>query len=734
MPREEDILQVAYPTSAYKYQPSPTRRPLDSIDANPRSRSSESVDFSSSSSQVSSSPSGGSLLDDSTNDTVVVGTGATATTKQGDVVDLQISTDMILSVGGAKPIKTSTPVYNTSWGNNNKRNSVDLEQQQTEAAMSQVATESSPRNSASYSNIAGQSISPRNSTHMDSQAVLSSSSSGYRSSYTPNSSSSSTPQKPQRTFKITSIFGGTSPVRQVQPTDTTAIKRSEVKLYTDGDASSRSPSSPSKNNGTSSEVCIQIGNPSSDSNQYSTQVVSRQQQHSSSKPHSTSLDNMHIQQRDRSPESTIVLRNQNGKHTTSVDNLRTTAGNTVRLQIATPGTRKLSLQVNKPGDETEFSTSSNSTTITRRYYSSETTQQTQMRERSCSSDQSMAAGRTIKIHGRTPSLSSALNETRKFGRQTSYEGPNQRVLHPNYQPRLLNSTSSDSVRLLTDVSRQSRSATVSSVGSASSVPESDRTLTDESGSAVATMRNKRNSVRIEQEYLSPTVERKLLSHSQNSSELRRIEVLGNKGHISMFRSGSDIKSAHASSSRGHLSSQGSMKQSPESVRMSYNDSQNWSKGSIESAESAVGVDESDSWLWEKRNSRMDENSNPNSPQAKGRTRERSLERDRRRERTMHERHRSRSYDRSHQRTTGWVRHQDIVRHESRQDHSDQVLQQQQEEQRMLAENMSSVREQDEHVRALSPGSSSSNDDSRGFEPGEDIVHGNLLLYECVCYA
>ena len=684
VPREEDILQVAYPTSAYKF--SPEKKPSDPSVTRTRSENFDHTS-SSSSSQVSSSPVGSLQLDD-TNDTVVLGTG----TERSDV-DFH-SSEMILSVGGTKPIKTSTPVYSSS---QIQRKSSDVGLEETPKVKTMGDSNRSPRNSATYRGMptsptrnsvptsptrksvptsptrtSAVPTSPRHSTPIkDSRVVLPT---AYRASYAAPSNTNSNAQKP-RTFKITSIFGGNSG-RQNDPND----QRSEVRLYTGSTTTGNHTSTTDTvtssavlNVQTTRTPILHIRSPS-ENNQYSTQIVRRQSDGMSSQIpvpiHSTSLDSMQIKE----GGTNVVLRTPNGKHT-SYDSLHTTPGSTVRLQIATPGDRKVSSQGNlqrvQDGSET-----SSETTI-RRYYRTETTQH---RERSTSASDRLSAvtaASKLEMHG---------FENRGFTRQTSFDGAQRVLLQSGYQPRIISSTSDNS--LGHDASRQSRSATVSSVSSSSSVPESDRSLSDASGSQVTNVQMKRSVVRTEQqeykqEYMSSSGERKVLSHSQHANEMQGMELSGNKGHMAVHRSGADVRSSQLTDARGRVSNRRSVKQMQDGrvhdimqmpsgeVRIVPKSPQRsieyWDKKPItQSGEEPRGVDESDSWLWQKRNSRQfSENRNPQL--TKSRVRERSLERDKRRERHMHERHRSRSYDRSHSRTSGWVRQQVQVHHQLEQD-------------------------------------------------------------------
>ncbi|XP_072028473.1 LOW QUALITY PROTEIN: rho GTPase-activating protein 21-like [Amphiura filiformis] len=673
VPREEDILQVAYPTSAYKF--SPEKKPLDptssGVHSNVTRTRSESFELpsSSSSSQVSSSSPVGSLQLDDSNDTVIVGTGV----ERGDADFQRSSTEMILSVG-TKPIKTSTPVYTSQIP---RRSSDDGSDEPPKVKIIMGEPNTSPRNSATYRPIPTSPTrnsvpsSPRSITpNKDNRVVLPT---AYRATYAANNTNSNA-QKPHRTFKITSIFGSNNnSVRQTQ--NDPNIARSEASIYTSNATSgnhvntSDSVTSSAVVNVPSRTPVLHIRSPLENNNQYNTQIGRRQSDGMTSSQiplpkHSTSLDNIQVQE--RPPGSNIVIQTPNGKHASSHDNLHVTPGNMVRLQIATPSDRKLSLQGSA---DSQLNTSTSSETTVRRYYRSETTEQ---RERSTSATDRLSAvtsANKIEMQGHST------NETRRFARHTSYDGSQRVFVQGYYQPTGI-SSSTGSVRH--DATRHSRSATVSSVSSSSSQPESDRSLSDVSGAHTTNLHVKRSAMRTEQqEYISPSGERKVLSHSQEANEMRGMELVGNKGNMAVYRSGADVRSSQVTDSRGRVSSSGSVKQMQDGrvhdimqmpsgeVRIIPKGPQGsieyWDKKPItESGEQPKGIDESDSWLWQKRNSgQFVDVRNPQL--SKSRIRERSLERDKRRERQMHERHRSRSYDRSHQRTQGWVRQQVNVR-------------------------------------------------------------------------
>ncbi|XP_022079935.1 rho GTPase-activating protein 21-like isoform X2 [Acanthaster planci] len=670
VPREEDILQVAYPTSAYKTSDNlpASQPPKPEPDSHFGGRS--GINDAPSSSEASyPSPILPADKTEEGHDTVIL-------RQEPDLLSHQTrhKTEMVLSVG-SKPIKTSTPVYD-NWSSS--REALDSKSRSTPTTGGSL--------DAGRTGFSGQTKQPVDSRF---GYIHSRPASGISvASSTSSADSSASGQKTGRTFKITSIFGSHS--RQSQRTDNVTHRapgrnelqhRPSSKLERNNvDSSAATSLSVSHQKAASVDygpvVRLRTG---TGPNDYITLTGQRRGDPSSNKPttrQSSSMDNLAY-----NTDSRDVRSSNGGQVSSSYDNLHLSGANGTEWEVRSGEQARIASTGPRLGSDSQVNWQD---TVTRRYH------------RTKQMETSTAAVTTIDLNARGAVEEQGYKEVAAdpnmrdlFMRQARHQ--RDRRGYEKKEASLSSSKSADSIRYIDG--RPMRSNTVSAADTRPPISPTERRYSqfpDKSTGYPVGQAGPRDLYISEAGQHCASSQEQLIQDSRgyhdrqaplNEAKYRAlpvstVKIVDLEGNVKTTKV-ADLAEDTASPSTSNMNTE-EEPVSPTRVqdRISY-----WHKKSIQGS----SADQMDGLSWRRGSSRSNQPDRPDPSLApryranahvplpgggrerekppvpkressRGRVRERNMERERQHERRMYERHRSKSYDRSaQQRSAAWFR-------------------------------------------------------------------------------
>ncbi|XP_033639389.1 rho GTPase-activating protein 21-like isoform X2 [Asterias rubens] len=664
VPREEDILQVAYPTSAYKSADGDSdTQPQPDVDSQFGGRSGIHDPTSSNQGGLPSPiiPVGKS---EDAHDTVILH-------PDSDLLGHQTrhKTEMVLSVG-SKPVKTSTPVYDNNW--TSSRELLESNNRSTPKTGGHLdiagRTGQIKQTDSKYGN--------HNSRPASGISVASSTSSG----------DSTTGQKSGRTFKITSIFGSHNRTQSQRgdPQRSEAINR-RATLANDsqqrtGTKFPRNDTEPNSETNQTAGAKDQRGpvvrlRTGTGPNDYITLRGKRRGDvKGNNRPvprQSNSMDNL-ASSTDAGEE---VRSNNSGQVSSSYDNLHLSGSNGTEWEVRSGDQAMTQLGHQRLGSDSQVNRPE---TVTRRYYRSKQTET--ITTTSSSNDvNNVNAKTTIEMQGYNEVADPRMREM--FMRQAQHQ--RHRRGYEKKEGSLSGSKSVDGIRYLDG--RPMRSNTVSAADTRTPVSPTERRYSQFPDN------NTRMKYQDAQEtYSSETGQRYIASEERPGQEGRAfilsrdgrqavnmVKIIGLDGNVQATKVLDGMGDAGLQPDND-IDFDDEEPLSPTKVqdRISY-----WDKKAQESSptDTLDGMWRKGSNPQPKDNPHLiNPSANPNTryritahvplpgggrdrppvpkrDSSRGRVRDRSMERERQHERKMYERHRSKSYDRSNQRSGAWFR-------------------------------------------------------------------------------
>ncbi|XP_038077451.1 rho GTPase-activating protein 21-B-like isoform X2 [Patiria miniata] len=678
VPREEDILQVAYPTSAYKTadglpisQPEPDSHHFSGRSGISDPTSSNQAPYPSPILPVDKTEEG--------HDTVIL-------RPEPDLLSHQPrhKSEMVMSVG-SKPIKTSTPVYD-SW--TSSRDTLDSNNRSTPTTGGHLDS-----GRTGFSGQTKQVVDSRYGYHHSRPA------SGISvASSTSSADSSVSGQKTGRTFKITSIFGQHSRA-QSQRVETQRVE-SIARRGTGGNELPPRPSGKFARSNIDNTTAISHHilhqkaasldqgpvvrlRTGTGPNDYITLTGQRRGDHNSNKPvprQSNSMDNLAY-----ASEHHDVRSSNGGQVSSSYDNLHLSGANGTEWEVRSGdqvmGNPKLGSdsQVNRQD------------TVTRRFYK---TKQTETSSTS-STTSDLNARNIVEVQG-YKEVATDPHMRDLFMRQARHQ--RNRRGYEKKESALSGSKSADSIRYIDG--RPMRSNTVSSADTRPPISPTDRRYSqfpDKNIHAGYPLDQPARQAETRELYISEPVQRFASSQEQlvqdnngypgrqiSSSDEVKYRTPSSINTVKIIDLDGTVKTTNVSEgtedNASPINSDMNTEEEPLSPtrvqdRISY-----WHKKSIQGS----STDTVDGMSWRRGKNNPHNNPDPPPPNlassryrttahvplpgggrekppvpkrdsSRGRVRERNMERERQHERKMYERHRSKSYDRSSQRSATWFR-------------------------------------------------------------------------------